>query len=502
VRAGNFSEGVLRFGSRAGGALFLVFLGAFLVLVAAQIGMKVGTTDLALYTLIYATFFLVVSGVAFLAKAKTVESTTISFSVAVVVWCFLMLSKEIFFFDKMGQVQATVSGHFNSAAYGQVGLWMCAILVLFILTVPYPRRILKTACAGPYKWMVLFAILCLFSASYSPEVTYSLAWAIMLSVTVWALVLLATFMRNGKDWLAVLWTALGSLGLAVVGICLIGLFDASDAWKALRTGAAMQNERLGGIVMDPTHVSMIGGLVLLLCLIMYTLERGKRKWLLLLGLLAACVMFLGAGKTAIVASVIAAVIFLMYQKGFRTGYLAALLGALSLLFLVVFFASPVGNYFKDYAQGSNLESFSGRIKLWQSATPTIEQNFLLGHGYCASRFFALLMPLSDQWQMHMHNAFIEVLYNNGIVGLVMIVALLYVTLKSIRGLMRRKSSREVFVLAAGLLSLEVYFLLTGMMEPTFAGHPEDFFVFFLMLAVLAERLQAFEFSSPPTVRNK
>jgi O-antigen ligase len=197
------------------------------------------------------------------------------------------------------------------------------------------------------------------------------------------------------------------------------------------------------------------------------------------------------------------VVFLMYQKGVRSRYLMALLGALCPLFLIVFFFSPVGNYFKDYSQESgSLESFTGRLQLWKSATPTIEQNFVLGHGYCASRFFALLMPLSDQWQAHMHNAFIEVLYNNGIVGLVMIVALLYITLKSIRGLIRRKSSREVFVLAAGLLSLEVYFLLTGMMEPTFAGHPEDSFVFFLVLAVLAERLQAFEFSSPPTVFNK
>jgi O-antigen ligase len=502
VRAGNFSEGVLRFGSRAGGALFLLFLGASFVVVAIQMGMKIGTTDLTLYTLIYATFALAVCGAVLLARAKTVEPTTVGFFVAVVVWCFLMLCKEIFFFDKTDEAQATVAGHFNSAAYGQVGLWMCATLVLFLVTVPHSRQVLRTACAGPYKWMVMFAVLCVISASYSPSVTYSLAWAIMLSLVVWVMVLLAAFMRNGKDLVALLRVALGAFGFVVVGMCLFGLFDPSDAWQATRTGAVLQNERLGGVIMHPTHVSEIGGIVLLLCLILYTLERGKKKWLLVLAILAACVMFLGAGKTAIVACVIAAVLFLMYQKGVRGGYMAALFGGLCPLFLIVFFASPVGDYFMRYAQEGQYESLSGRIQLWEAATPTIEQNFLLGHGYLASRFFALLLPLSEQWQAHMHNAFVEVLYNNGIVGFVMIVALLYITLKSIRGLMRRKSSREVFVLAAGLLALEAYFILTGMMEPTFAGHPDDFFVFFLMLAVLAERLQAFEFSSPPTAFNK
>jgi O-antigen ligase len=168
----------------------------------------------------------------------------------------------------------------------------------------------------------------------------------------------------------------------------------------------------------------------------------------------------------------------------------------------VFFASPVGDYFTRYAQGTQLESLSGRIQLWQSALPEIERNFFLGHGYLASRFFALLLPLADQWEANMHNAFIEVLYNNGIVGLAIILALIYVTVRTIWGLVRRKSSREVFVLAAGLLALEAYFLLNGMLESTFGGHPHAFFVFFLVLAALAERLQAFEFSSPPTAFNK
>ena len=265
-----------------------------------------------------------------------------------VVWCFLMLSDEIFFFDRVSfDVQGTLIGHYKPAAYGNVGLWMCATLVLLILTVPYSQQVLRTARASPYKWMALFAVLCFFSVSYSPSLIYSLAWAMMLLLVVWAMVLLAAFMRNRKDVVAILRVALGAFGLVVLGMFVMGLFDPSDAWYGAQTGT-IRNFRLGGNIISPTDVSAIGGLVLLLVLILYTSEKEKRNWMLLLGLLGACVLFLGTGKTAIVASVIAAVIFVMYQKGVRVRYLAALFGTLCPLFLIVFFASPVGDYFTRY----------------------------------------------------------------------------------------------------------------------------------------------------------
>lgn len=480
--SGTNSEAIVRLGSRVGLTFCLALFGAFFLVLTAKLSLKVSSTDIALYMTIYTIFTIMVFAALIVGRAKTMETAPAGLLMGLVVWSYLLLDEEIFFFDRMNQAAANARGDFSAAAYGEVGLWMFATLVLFLLTAPHIRQFAKTMFASPYKWMTLFALLCVFSATYSDGVLYSLAWSVKLSLVVWAVLLCAMFIRNRSELLTILRAALVSLGLVVLTEGLLPVIDPSDAWW---------RDRLGGII-HPTDVSCVGGLLLLIVLIMYTLE--KRRWLLGIGVLALYILLQGAGKTSIIAAVVGAAIFLLYQK--RVALLMGFFATLCPLALIVLLASPTGAYLDRYAQRDDFETLSGRFQLWKAALPEIARHPILGHGYVASRFFPLVVEGNNSFEnignYHMHNAFIEVLYNNGIAGLLLILAMIFITVKSARRMIRRKSSREVFLLAAGLLSLEVYLLLNGLTEPTFAGHPYTFFVFFLILFVLTERLRVLD----------
>jgi len=59
---------------------------------------------------------------------------------------------------------------------------------------------------------------------------------------------------------------------------------------------------------------------------------------------------------------------------------------------------------------------TGRSDVWAAGWQLIKQRMLLGRGFMSSGFLAYKISVS--WQPgHLHNGFLEVLYNNGLVGL-------------------------------------------------------------------------------------
>ena len=95
---------------------------------------------------------------------------------------------------------------------------------------------------------------------------------------------------------------------------------------------------------------------------------------------------------------------------------------------------------------------------------------------------------------HLHNGFLEVLYNNGLPGLLLILLMHFSILKNLAAVARRPTSREIHLLAVGSLAIYFDVLLTGQFNVSFGGHLNSPFIVFLALILIAENLKRANFS--------
>lgn len=422
---------------------------------------------------VFAASFLI--GVLFaLYKGKSLSPRGRGFALGLVIWWFLLLSEAVF--TKMNVKEAALEGAFTQAAYGKAASWVLMALVLAAYSLLRPAY-LRLLASGSFKWLFLFGLLCLFSALYAPALLFSFVWAIKLCLAILVLCLCAWGMRDISDvrelFRTIFWAFL-ALGVAP----LLQVFIDPSLLFA-RAG------RLGG-EFGPTGISTIGGVIIILSLMIYFIEG--RKWLLLAGTFGFVIMVLGGGKTAQVATLIAIVIFLAFSKRFTSmlGFCLAILpaGVMALYF------SPVLEYYRAYWEKGRAGTLTGRIPLWQAAWDAILQNPIMGHGYMSSKLISVHIVMPTHWQAtHLHNVVLEILYNNGLVGLFVMLVILYRTSRNLVKVFRSKPSRELYLLTFGTSVLFGYLITLGLMRPTFGGRPTNDFMLFLALVVLSELLR-------------
>jgi hypothetical protein len=107
--------------------------------------------------------FLVLSLVLSCSVARP-DPNKVTCRLALVLWFFLLISEEMF--DRAGGSE--IEGHFSIVAYGEISLWILAMIVLLVLLIR------NTGClnhifSGQSKWLFSFAAICMLSAVYSPQ---------------------------------------------------------------------------------------------------------------------------------------------------------------------------------------------------------------------------------------------------------------------------------------------------------------------------------------------
>jgi hypothetical protein len=186
--------------------------------------------------------------------------------------------------------------------------------------------------------------------------------------------------------------------------------------------------------------------------------------------------------------------------------------------------TPVGNYFLHYNGGATL---TGRTDIWNMALPKIRQHPWLGHGYLASKFMWVSMTGPFAEVGHLHNGFLETLYNQGVIGLICLLGMHISILANL--LFAKKTSDKVHsrldlgvlnVLVIGSFCLYLDLLINGLFTVAFGGRPTAHFMMFLAVLVWSVALRALAvrvagrtlvpavgskpspkpFSSPPPIR--
>lgn len=415
----------------------------------------------------------------------------LTFILAIYCWWFMIISEQLFV--RKGISESSLEGSFSSAAYGEVFVWI--LLFVVISTLLAKQGLAVGVFRGQTKWLLMFAIVAIASCAYSPAPLFALAWAFKLLVVVMILVACAGEINKKGNHLT-LWKSFYWAYVVLVFVPLASTLTHPTTifgWRGF-TGDQPPEFRLNTNI-HPVDLSQHAGLLVILGIALHALDRRRSR--MLVAVMAAAVMLLAVGKAAIVSCVACILLFFLLQKRIRAG--AGWLLLVATAATLVFFLTPIGSYFRDYGEHERVDTLTGRTELWELAAPAIKASPILGHGFMSSKFISESVDLDwDAGQMH--NAFLEVLYNNGCIGLLLVLVMNLCIIRNLRRVLRNSHDPQLRTLASGCFALYGFLLLNGLVEPTFGGRPSCVFLVFQGLLVLSEGLSRTAVPDSPKVR--
>jgi O-antigen ligase len=416
--------------------------------------------------------FALLFAVSALQRSQALDPAKSYLRLALVVWWSFLVSDGVFF--RLTPEAESLSGHFSQAAYGEAAFWALAFLAL-LLIMPCPQY-LRQAFSGSNKWLSLFVVLSLVSAPFSPTPIYSLAWAFKLFLVALLLLLCSATMHDLDDIEAFFWANFWGFVISAVVPVARAFTDPSTAFEGGRLNKAASS---------PTGLALSAGTLVLLALTLNSLR--KRTWLVGFGILGATVMIISGGKAGIIAGITSVTLFFILQKRVAAGF-GWLMGVLALGGIILA-VTPLATYFTAYHESGELSTLTGRTELWRAVWPEILQHPIVGHGYLGSRFLSEVVEGTFEQAGHTHNGFIEALYNNGLVGLIILVGIHLVIVKNLWRALKGPPNRNAHLLAVGSWAIYLNLLINGLFNATFGGAARPPFMLLLGLVVVSEVLR-------------
>lgn len=390
-----------------------------------------------------------------------------------VLWGFLLMSEG--FFPRDNVADSAFAGSFSLAAYGEGIIWILSLFILIQLMLGSPVPV-QRLFSGHYRWVMAFGLVCLGSCIYSPRPLFAAAWALKLGLVILLLHVCSVYMRDVNDidsFLRVTFWALASLIVI---------------WVALGDGGHSLFDEDGRLVRS-NGISATAGTLFLLSLSLYSPIRGRglKKAAVVVGAIAFVTMVVAGGKAGIVAGLIAGIVFFLLRRGFAAAAMFVVTAVVVGLLAITL--SPMSRYFQNYVHDDELATLTGRTPLWQAVLPEIWQRPILGRGYVASTFVSIQVN-GIPWEAgHMHNGFLEALYNNGLVGLILIVAIQVIIVRNLWRSVRHSAPADYsYQLGIGCLAIYVNLLINGLANASFGGRAWHPFMVLLALVVVSDRL--------------
>ena len=414
------------------------------------------------------------------AKARAMSATRMTFTLALLVWWFLLISDK--FFDRISDVQNTFEGQYSVDAYGEVVVWVVAFVVVAMISVARPGYLGKLF-SGSFKWLSLFMLSCLLAATYSPSPAYSLGWGFKLFLVVLVIGLCTHCMEKLADVRSFLWATMWGL----LFTCILAVAEAVADPTTMFQGVG------GRFNADPVVLSETAACLLLVTLILNSLQA--RLWLKIISVLSVLIMVFSFGKTGIITGVISAFVFFLFQRKLASS-IGLLLGTGVVAAALVATVAPLAHYINAYHAGGTL---TGRTEIWETGIAFIKQKPWLGHGYLATKFmWTMERGKVSNIAPHLHNGFLEALYNNGIVGLIFLVGIhvsiltnLFYAKRTVRKYQKAGGSQQANTLIVGCFALYLDLFISGLFTAAFGGRATIHFMMFLSLLGLSMALRKF-----------
>ena len=387
-------------------------------------------------------------------------------------WAILLGSEEVFSY--MSDPESAMSGHFTGGAYSEAMIWVFVFIGLLAYFVRNPRY-LNGIFSGSYKWGALFGLTCLASCTYTQDRIFALAWCFKLLLTIGLLWACNREIKTYDD----LRVFLISTFLGFAFLIFPPVVRLMSELEVLKTG------RLYDVAAAPTMLSADAGCLVVLACALY--RPTFRALPVAFALLGSVMMLISAGKTGIVACIISGVLFFFVQ-GKVSGALRFVVG-IALIAGLLLAVTPLGAYLSSYLGSAQAFSVTGRTDVWVKGLELIKQHPILGRGFMASRF--LSYNIDVYWQPgHMHNGFLEALYNNGAIGFFFLLMMHITIVRNLLTAIRSYTGIAGFKqIAAGCLALYTDILINGMVSRAFGSRPDATFMALFALVMVSYRLR-------------
>ena len=194
------------------------------------------------------------------------------------------------------------------------------------------------------------------------------------------------------------------------------------------------------------------------------------------------VMMLAGTKGGLVASFVSLMMFFLLLK--RPAQAVAVSLVFGVLFTLCLVFTPLGSTLEKYSESGNATTLTGRTNLWSATWPEIEAHPILGKGYRDSRFLSEDVPGAFAEAGNMHNSFLEVVYNDGLAGLIPIVVMNVLIVVNLRSALIRPATLQLRYFAAAAFALYIHLFVWGLISVTFGGAPDNrFMTFFAVLMI-------------------
>jgi O-antigen ligase len=379
------------------------------------------------------------------------------------IWIFLMISGAIFVHNQ--STAKAAKGNVDPTALFQALSWILSLAALAFIGC-FRTAYLRRMFVGPIKWASIFAIVTVVSCPLSSKPMYSATLAFKLCLIVLTLCAITEGMEN-EEGINRFFAALFIAMLIVVSMAFIAPLLGPDPFAGGRFGMMIGLSGTCGI------------LLLLSCLFLWL---KKNPWFLLSALFSVMVMMLAGTKGGMVASFVSIMMFFFLLKkpaqALLVSFVFAIVFALCLLF------TPLGRSLQKYTESGSASTLTGRTDLWDATWPSIKSHIILGNGYRASRFLSAEVPGAFAEAGNMHNSFLEVLYNNGLTGLIPIVLMNFFTVINLKEAIMRPPNLTLRYYAAAALALYIHLFVWGLVAVTFGGAPDErFMIFFAVLLI-------------------
>lgn len=387
-------------------------------------------------------------------------------------WWVLMGSEAVFSY-----VTEDAEGKgFSSGAYSEAMIWVFVGVVFVLYTVRHTQY-LRTLFTGSYKWVSWFGVVCLLSCAYAEQPIFSLAWIIKLFLAI-ALLAACNYEIKGIDDLRTFLKVTQWALLFMISIPFLRL---------LADSATLATGRLYDVSTAPTVLSVDAGLVVLYSLTLSETGRknASRNIFVVIGMIA---MLMGGGKTGILGCILGALVFFTLRGKFKAA--ARFLLILFVVGSLVVAFTPLGTYLKFYVDSGQAGSVTGRSDVWEAGWQLIKQKMILGRGFMSSRFLSYKIDV-DWMPNHLHNGFLEVMYNNGLIGLFVILMMLGWTVRNLFTVVRTvDNDNPLHQLAAGCFAIFFNIFVNGMVSRAFGSRPDGTFMILFSMVFVSDRLLA------------
>jgi O-antigen ligase len=396
-----------------------------------------------------------------------------------VIW-FLMLTTDCLFFHEGDQNAGAnaMAGVFPTEVYGESLSWVICFLAVLLCTTRIPK-FFSQIFKGNYRWMSLFALLCVISCAYSPKPLFSLVWA-------FKIVLIALLLQVCWYQIDSFQDILRFLKVTFFGYAIVAF---QPVIVSAMRGEMFDEEGRMSIIVNPDALSADAATVFLLALTLFSRvkDEGLRMSAIVFGFSGFAVMVLAGGKAGILSGLVAGALYFLIRRGIghTLGYVIAAAG----IGLLLASFTPLGEYMTRYSSGGNAATLSGRTLLWTAVLPAILASPILGHGYVAATFVYVELNAVGWAAPQLHNGFLETAYNTGGLGFILMMTVIFVIARDLIRVMKKTNPADpIYRVTAGCIAIYAVLLINGLFNGTFGGRVRAPFALLMALILVSGKL--------------